>query len=156
MVTTHRPTSKSSSPFNNPFVTIFNNVVVWMVSTRLISEFTSPFNNLLVTVPRAPITIGITVTFMFHSFFQFPSKVKVLILFFQFLSILFSGQPGQQSPQICKFSFFWPRLGDPFLCQSPTGVYVCHSPGQMLGCAYTICLSTCITPSGSSCPPSHV
>ena len=63
MVSTRPPTSKSSSPFSNP----------------------------LVTVPKAPITIGIIVTFMFHSFFQFSSKVEVLILlfiFFQFYSVV--------------------------------------------------------------------
>ena len=54
-----------------------NNVVVWMVSTHpLISKSSSPFNNPSVTVPRAPII------FMFHSFFQFPSKVEVFILVF--------------------------------------------------------------------------
>ena len=46
-----------------------------------------PFNNPLVTVPNAPITIGTIVTFMFHSFFYFSSKVEVLILFFTFLQI---------------------------------------------------------------------
>ena len=34
---------------------------------------------------------------------------------------------------------FWPRLGDSSVCQSPKGVCVCHSLGQVLGCAYTIC-----------------
>ena len=52
-----------------------NNVVVWMVSTRpLISKPSSPFNNPSVTVPKAPIIIGINIAFMFHSFFQFPSR----------------------------------------------------------------------------------
>ena len=63
MVSTRRPTSKSSSPFSNP----------------------------LVTVPNAPITIRIIVTCMFHIFFQFPSKVEVLIplfTFFQFYSVV--------------------------------------------------------------------
>ena len=63
MVSTRPPTSKSSSLFSNP----------------------------LVTVPNAPITIGIIVTLMFHSFFQFPRKVEVLILpftFFQFYSVV--------------------------------------------------------------------
>ena len=44
----------------------------------------------LVTVPRAPITIDIIVTFMFHSFFKFTCKVLVLIHlepFFQFYSV---------------------------------------------------------------------
>ena len=70
---------------------VLNNAVVWMVSTRPpTSKSSSPFNNPFVTVPKAPITIGIIVTFMFHSFFQFPSKVEVLILlftFFQFYSV---------------------------------------------------------------------
>ena len=50
-------------------LTDFSNAVLWMVPTRpLISKFFSPFTNPLVTVQRAPITIGITVTFMFYSF----------------------------------------------------------------------------------------
>ena len=63
MVSTRPPTSKSSSPFSNP----------------------------LVTVPNAPITIGIIVICMFHMFFQLPSKVEVFILlftFFQFYSVV--------------------------------------------------------------------
>ena len=72
---------------------ILNNSVVWIVSTRPpTSKSSSPFNNPLVTVPNAPITIGIIVTFMFHSFFfQFSSKVEVLIhlfTFFQFYSVV--------------------------------------------------------------------
>ena len=48
-----------------------NNAVVWMVSTRaLISSSSSPFTDSLVAVPSALITVGITVTFMFHSFFS--------------------------------------------------------------------------------------
>ena len=59
-----------------------SNGVVWIVSTRPPTFKSSrPFNNPLVTVPNAPITIGTIVTFMFHSFFQFSSKVEVLILF---------------------------------------------------------------------------
>ena len=71
---------------------LLNSAVVWMVSTRPpTSKSSSPFCNPLVTVPNAPITIGIIVTLMFHSFFQFPSKVEVLILlftFFQFYSVV--------------------------------------------------------------------
>ena len=64
---------------------VLNNAVVWMVSTcPPISKSSSPFNNPLVTVPKAPITIGTIVTFMFHSFFQFPSKVHIHILLFTF------------------------------------------------------------------------
>ena len=71
---------------------VLNNAVVWMVSTRPpTSKPSSPFNNPSVTVPKAPITISIIVTFMFHSFLQFPRKVEVLILlftFFQFYSVV--------------------------------------------------------------------
>ena len=65
---------------------VFNNAVVWMVSTRSpTSKSSRPFNNPLVTVPKAPITIGIFVTFIFHRFFQFSSKVDVLISLFTFI-----------------------------------------------------------------------
>ena len=58
------------------------NVVVWMVSTRSpISKSSSPFSNPLVTVPNAPITIGIIVTFMFHSFFNSLARSRYLSFF---------------------------------------------------------------------------
>ena len=61
-----------SPPLSRTILSILadlNNAAVWMISTRpLISKFSSPCTNPLVTVPREPITIGIIVTFMFHSF----------------------------------------------------------------------------------------
>ena len=58
-----------------------------MVSTRpLISKSFSPFNNLLVTVPRAPNTIGINITFMFHCYFNCLARSRYL----SFLSFSFS------------------------------------------------------------------
>ena len=60
--------------------------VVWIISTRLlISKSYFPFTKSFVIVTRATITIGITVTFMFHNFFQYPIKVEVLILFFAYI-----------------------------------------------------------------------
>ena len=48
-----------------------NNTVVWIVSTCfLISKFSISFTQFLRIVPSAPITIGITVTIMFHSVFS--------------------------------------------------------------------------------------
>ena len=62
---------------------VFNNAVVWMVSPRSsTSKSSRPFNNPLVTVPKAPITIGIIVTFMFHSFFNSLARSRVLISLF--------------------------------------------------------------------------
>ena len=81
------------------------NVVVCMVSTRPpTSESSSPFNNPLVTVSKAPITIGIIVTFMFHRFFFSLARSRYYPSF-HILSVLFCGQPEQQSRQFCKFSF---------------------------------------------------
>ena len=116
---------------------VLNNVVVWMVSTYPpTSKSSSPFNNFLVTVPNAPITIDIIVTFMFHSFFQFPSKVELLILLFTFFRFILwsAGTPKSTILQILFFCcwlllslVFWPRLGDPSVCPSPIGVYVSSS-----------------------------
>ena len=68
---------------------VFNDAVVWMVPTRPPTPKSSrPFNNPLVSVPKALITIGIIITFMFHSFFQFSSMVEVLILLFTFFQFI--------------------------------------------------------------------
>ena len=70
-----------------------NNAVIWIVSTRpLISKSCSPFTNPLVTVPRAPITIGITVTLMFHSFFNFLARSKYLFFSISFSFTLWSAE----------------------------------------------------------------
>ena len=67
---------------------VLNNVVTWMVSTRpLISKSSSPFNNPLRTIPKALITSGIIVTFMFHGFL-IPKKILGTYPSFHFLSIL--------------------------------------------------------------------
>ena len=84
---------------------VLNNVVVWMVSTRPpTSKSSSPFNSPLVTVSNALIKIGIIVTLIFHSLFFF--LFEVLILLFTFFQLYSLGQPVQQSLQFCKFSFF--------------------------------------------------
>ena len=99
--------------------------VVWTVSTRpVISKSSSVGINPLVTLPSTPISIGITVTFMFNSFFHSPSKVQVLIflfVFFQFYSVI---SRNSKVHNFGKSLFFcrlllglvdWPRLGDPFV-----------------------------------------
>ena len=87
---------------------VFSNAVVWMVSTRPpTSESPRPFNNPFVTVSKAQITIGIIVTFMFHSFFSILSQGQGTYLSFHILSVLFCGLPAQQSRQFSKFSFFF-------------------------------------------------
>ena len=60
MVSPRPPTSKSSSPFSNPFVTI----------------------------PNAPIKIGIIVTCMFHSFFNSLARSRYLSFFSHYFSFI--------------------------------------------------------------------
>ena len=135
---------------------LLNNAVIWMVSTRPpTSKSSNPFSNPLVTVPNAPITIGIIVTCMFHSFFNSLARSRYLISFtffqFSFYSVVSRDSKVDYFASSLFFLFFffcwlllgllfWPRLGDPCVCQSPIGVYVCDFLRQALGCAYTICL----------------
>ena len=59
-------------------LTDFNSAVVWMASTRvLIPDSSKRFINPLVTVPGEPITTGITITFMFHSFYYYLLLIRV-------------------------------------------------------------------------------
>ena len=85
---------------------VFNNAVVWMVSTRpLTSNSSRPFNNPLVTVPKALITIGIIVTFIFHSFFNSLARSRYLSLFsHSFSFILWSA--GTVKSIILQIFFF--------------------------------------------------
>ena len=124
--------------------TVLNNTVIWMVSTHLpTSKSSSPFSNPLVTVPNAPITIGIIVTCMFHSFFNSLARSRYLFFFsHSFSYILWSHGTAKSITLQFLFHFFfffffrwlllslvfWPRLGDPCVCQSPIGVYVCNFP----------------------------
>ena len=75
-------------------LTVFNNSVVWMVSTRLpTSKSSSPFNNPLGTVPIVPITVDTIDTFMFHSFFNSLARSRYLSFFsYSFSFILYSQQ----------------------------------------------------------------
>ena len=117
---------------------VLNNVIVWMVSTwQPTSKSSRPFNDPLGTVAKAPITIGIIVTFMF---FQFSSNVEVLISLFT--SFQFYSEVSRDSKVdnfagfLWVFFFlvfcwllwglvFWPILGHPFhLCHCI--VYICY------------------------------
>ena len=86
---------------------VFNNAVVWMVSTQPpTSKSSRPFNNPLVIVPKAPITIGIIVTFMFHSFFNSLARSRSLSLFSgSFSFILWSA--GTAKSTILQIFFFF-------------------------------------------------
>ena len=88
---------------------VLNNTFVWMVSTRPpTSKSSRLFNNPYVTVLKAPITISIIVTFMFHSFFNSLARSRYLSLFsHSFSFILWSAGTGKSTIlQIFFFSFF--------------------------------------------------
>ena len=97
---------KSPGPFS-VILTVANNVVIWMVSTRLPTfKFTSLINNPLVTVPKAPIMIGITVTFMFHNFFNSLARSKYLSFFsLPFCFILWSAGTANYTIWLVLFFF---------------------------------------------------
>ena len=84
---------------------VLNNVVL-MVSTRPpTSKSSSPFSNPLVTVPNAPITIGIIVTCMFLSFFNSLARSMYLSFFsHSFSFILWSA--GTAKSTLLQVLFF--------------------------------------------------
>ena len=85
---------------------VLNNVVVWMVSTSPpTSKSSSPFSNPLVTVPKAPITIGIIVTFMFHCFFNSLGRSRYLSFFSHSFSFTL-WSPGTAKSTILQVLFF--------------------------------------------------
>ena len=151
---------------------VFNNAVPWMVSTRpLISKSSSLSTNPLVTVPRAPITIGITVTFMFHSFSVLKQGLSTYLFSFSFSFTQWSPGTAKSFIRLFFFSFFfffvvvdsldlvvWPRLDGLFVSQNLREFCASHFIEQILGSAYTICetSTSCTLPRGSPCPPNRV
>ena len=127
------------------------------------SKSSSLFKNSLVTVPKAPSTIVIIVTFVFHSFCNSQARLMYLYYFWHYFNCLLRSA-GTAKSTILQILFFFccccwlffglvfrPRLGDPYFCQSSIGVYVWNFLGEMLGCASTICLYGQIKISWSVC-----
>ena len=107
-----------------------NNDVVCIVSTRpWFFRSCSPFINPSMTVPSAPITVGITIMLMFHSFFNSLARSR-------YFSFAFSFILGSAKSTVRQVLFFfcwpslglvvWPRLDDPFVFQNPREL--CASP----------------------------
>ena len=93
---------------------VLSNAVVLIVSTRPpISKSSRPFNNPLVTMPNTPITIGIIVTFMFHSFFISLARSRYLSFFsLSFRFILWSAGTAKSTIlQILVFLLIIMRSG---------------------------------------------
>ena len=78
-----------------------------MVCTRhLIFKSFCPWTSPLVTLPRTPTTIFITVTSWTIVFFQFSSKVQLFISLLTFFNFFLIDKPGRQSSLFGRFSFF--------------------------------------------------
>ena len=139
---------------------VFNNAVVWMVSTRLpTSKSSRPFNNPLLTVP-----IGIIVTLMFHSFFNSQARSRYWSLFSHSFSFILWSAGTAKSTILQIFSFFFCfflmiiiRSG--LLAGIRWSVCISKSHRSLCvlfsrtGCAYTIC---CHGQISISCSPSRV
>ena len=123
---------------------VFNYAVVWMVSTRPpTSKSSRPFHKHLVTVPKALITIGTMVTFMFHSFFNSLTSSRYLsFLSHSFSFILWSARTAEST--ILQILFFLLIIIRSSLlaeirwsvCTSKSHRSLCvWFLGQVLGCA---------------------
>ena len=116
--------SKSPRFFRTLFSILidFSNAVVWMVSSRpLISKPSSPCTKHLATISSAPVTIGITDSFMFHVFFsslarsRYLSPLIIILPFWNFFtpaladgfSLEFEWQQVSSSPQDCSQYSGW-------------------------------------------------
>ena len=86
---------------------VLSNAVVWMVSTRPpTSKSSSLFSSPLVTVPNVSITVDIIVTCMFHSFFNPLARSRYLSFFsHSFSFILLSAKTAKFT--ILQVLFFW-------------------------------------------------
>ena len=97
-----------------------NKAVVCIVSTRpIISKFSWHFTNPLAIVPKAPNTISINITFMFHSFFNYLPRSRYLSFFsLSYNSTLWSASTAKSTIfcwLLCGL-VVWPRLSNPFAC----------------------------------------
>ena len=114
----------TASPLKYPGLFSVYNPVVRMVSTfPLISKSFSAFTKPLRIVSSVLITIGITVTFVFQSFFYSLARSRYLSLFsLSFNFTMWSVKTAKSTIQQVLFLWWlslglivWPRLNDPFV-----------------------------------------
>ena len=108
---------------------VLNNAVVWTVSTRPpTSKSSSPFNSPLVTVPKAPIMIGIIVTFIFHSFFNSQARSWHLSFFsLSFSFILWSAGTAKSTILKVLFIFYFITIRSGLQAESRWSVWMSKS-----------------------------
>ena len=148
-------------------LTNLNYGVIWMVFTcPIISKSSCPCTSPSVTVPRAPITISMIVTFMFHNFFHSLARSWYLFFFslssartanttiLQFLYFLFVCLIITWSSCLAKIRWS--------VCMSKSQKSLCISFSRTEAglCIYHLLYGqisiSCTIPSGSPCLPNHV
>ena len=107
----HRSLSSSKPPqVSRTLLSILadlNNAVVWMVFARpLISKSASPCTNPLITVQRAPITIGTPPLLSYSTVFSIPYQSPDIYLSFTFIQFYPVVRWDSKISKFCKFSFF--------------------------------------------------
>ena len=126
----HWSLSESKSPHISrtlfSILVILNNALILIVFTRLRTTKSSrTFKNLLVIVPKAPITIGTIVTFMFYSFLNSLTRSMYLSFFsYSFSFILWSA--GTEKYTILHISFF---------------LLIIIRPGLLVEIRWSVCMS---------------
>ena len=135
---------KSPQVSRTPFSILvgLNNAVVWTVSTRpVIFKSSSLCTNPLLTIPSAPIIIGIIITFMFYSFFNSLARSMYLSLFLNYFNYSVVHRDCKvHNPASSLFfvdyykvwSSGWDKVIRLYL--KILKEFVCHSPWEILGC----------------------
>ena len=86
---------------------VLNNAVVWVVSTRPpTSKSSSFFSYPLVTVPKTSVTIGIIINFKFHSFSNSLVRSRYLSFFSHSLSFIVVSR-DRKVDNFANFLFFF-------------------------------------------------
>ena len=140
---------------------VLNNALVWILSALpFISKSSCPFTKHLVTVPRAPITIGITATFMFHSFFNFLARSRYSSFFsLSFNFTLWSAGTAKSTSRQVLFFCCWlsGRQAEIWwsICMSKSQRSLCVSFFWVI-CSHDQTSILCTVSRGSPFPPSRI
>ena len=140
-----------------------NNAVVWMASIRpLICKSSCTFINPSVTVPRAPITNSVNISFMFRSFFNSLAWSRDLSFFsFSFnFNLWLAGTAKSTILQVFFFLLIIIRSSCPAkirwsVCTSKSHRSLCVSFFRTDSELSILILISCLITSGSPCPSSY-
>ena len=104
--------------------------VLWLISTMLYFGQSPPLPciNPLVTVPRASITIGKIINFMFHSFFNFLARSRYLPLFSDSFNFTLWSAGTAKSTILQVLSFLLIVIRSGYLAEIRWSICISNSP----------------------------